>query len=168
MKKLDALVAGFADEVFRIIRSATLEELAELVGSAPPPAQRVAARAATPRAAPAWPPLRGSVLERSLRARRAELEERAAPAAPPLPLPQVGGEITDPERLLRIERIEADVLEAPSHPEPSPEPPPVSTEMSTEKPVQKPVPSAPVLLRANEALVRASNAGIVIRRRKGA
>jgi hypothetical protein len=163
MKTLDALIAGFADEVFRIIRSATLEELAELHGSAPsaPPARRVASpasRGATSRSAPRWPPLRGSVLERSVRARRAELEEREAPGALPPPMPQVGGEITDPELLLRIE---ADVPQTTSHPEPSPEPPPVSTE----KPVS---PSAPVLLRANEALVRASSAGIVIRRRKGA
>jgi hypothetical protein len=163
MKKLEALIAGFADEVFRIIRTATLEELAELHG-APPPVPRAASKAATSRgsrssvrasSAALWPPPRGSVLERSVRARRAGLEE--APAAPVAP---VGGEITDPERLLRLERLEVDVTPAAPHPEPSPEPPPVSTE--------KPVSSAPVLLRANEALVRASSAGIVIRRRKGA
>jgi hypothetical protein len=157
MKKLDALIAGFADEVFRIIRTATLEELAELHGSAPP-ARRGAAKAATSRSAVHWPPLRGSILERSTRARRVEVEERAAaPVVQPMSMASAGAEITDPERLLRLE---ADVPQLTSHPEPSPEPPPVSTE--------KPVSFSPVLLRANEALVRASGAGIVIRRRKGA
>jgi hypothetical protein len=66
-------------------------------------------------------------------------------------------EITDPERLLRIETD----VPVTSLLEPAPEAAPSSTEQPT------PI-TAAVLLRANEALVRASNAGIVIRRRKNA
>jgi hypothetical protein len=152
MKKLDALIAGFADEVFRAIRGATLEELAELRG-APPPAVRepLATRAAVPMApmlAPAasrkaapWPsPLKPHVTRSARNAQNAH----------------VVAEITDPESLLRLE-----AAPPPTHAEPAPEtPPPISTE--------KPISSVAVHLRANEALVRASGAGVVIRRRKGA
>jgi hypothetical protein len=175
MKKLDALIAGFADEVFRTIRGATLEELAELLGSPMPaePARRSAARLARGTLAAKWPPSPRSRPERSRRAhqRSAQLELPVAVEAP------VVAEITDPELLLRIDAesspapARAERLERAARPErteraerllrtePSPEPPPVSEE--------KPV-APPVLLRANEALVRASSAGVVIRRRKEA
>jgi len=176
MKKLDALVAGFADEVFRTIRGATLEELAELLGAEPAPErsqQRTVTRATSGTHRPAWSPSRKPGAERRTRQLGIFDDLQGSPEA------QVVAEITDPERLLRLE---SDASAAPDHApagpahaasaaanhrpltvvrEPAPEtPPPVSTE--------KPVSSAPVLLRANEALVRASNAGIVIRRRKGA
>jgi hypothetical protein len=164
MKKLNALIAGFADEVFRTIRGATLEELAELLGSPLPaePARRTAARLSRGAMAAKWPPSPRSRRQRSGRSRERP-EQLELPVAPDAP---VVAEITDPERLLRIE---ADVMlppsgperpERPERPEPSPEPPPVSTE--------KPVAAPPVLLRANEALVRASSAGVVIRRRREA
>jgi hypothetical protein len=166
MKKLDALIAGFADEVFRTIRGATLEELAELLASPLPaePARRSAARLSRVASTAQWPPAPRPRLERSIRPNQVRADLPAAPDAP------VVAEITDPERLLRIE---ADVSPPPypsepaarteppaSRTEPSPEPPPVSTE--------KPVSAPPVLLRANEALVRASSAGVVIRRRREA
>jgi hypothetical protein len=166
MKKLDALIAGFADEVFRTIRGATLEELAELLGSPMPaePARRSAARLSRSGAAAQWPPPRpprlGAGRSGRLHEHAAHADSSAVPDAP------VVAEITDPERLLRIESSvslpPSRPEEAASPPEPSPEPPPVSTE----KPVSPPPP--PVLLRANEALVRASSAGVVIRRRKEA
>jgi hypothetical protein len=75
--------------------------------------------------------------------------------------PPAVAEITDPERLLRAEIADAggapprtSLLDLP------PEAPPSSTEQPTSR--------AAVALRANEALVRASSAGVVIRRRKGA
>jgi hypothetical protein len=182
MKKLDALISGFADEIFRIIRGATIEELAELRGSASPavrePLGKRALAAAPPasrRAAP-WPPPRRLAAARWRRSHDEELEDapvaavrggstgdrarrRGAESASSAPNAHVVAEITDPESLLRVE------APAPSaHAEPAHEtPPPIST--VTEKPSP---PSAPVPLRANEALVRASGAGIVIRRRKGA
>jgi hypothetical protein len=163
MKKLDALIAGFADEVLRIIRGATLEELAELRGSALPdagePRERVGRPAVAPvsRKAAAWRQPRRLTAASWRRPDQEERRERVkAQGSQSAPNAHVVAEITDPESLLRLEAL------APSpHAEPPPEtPPPISTE--------KPVSSAPVPLRANEALVRASGAGIVIRRRKGA
>jgi hypothetical protein len=176
MKKLHALVAGFADEVFRTIRGATLEELAELLGAEPAPAvrsqQRTGPRVTTSnQRSTSWPTSRRAP-ERTSRQLGIFDEIHASPET------TVVAEITDPERLLGLE---SDTSAAPNRapaasnhvptatnhrqlavvPEPAPEASPPS---STEKPVS----SAPVLLRANEALVRASNAGIVIRRRKGA
>jgi hypothetical protein len=171
MKKLDALIAGFADEVFRTIRSATIEELAELRGSAPP-AVRAPLEKSGPPAAPsasrkaaAWHPprrLAAASWKRSLDEERheesARVRRNGAHTTGGASNSHVVAEITDPESLLRLE------AEAPStHAEPAPEtPPPIST--VTEKSTSSP----PVPLRANEALVRASGAGIVIRRRKGA
>ncbi len=159
MKKLDALIAGFADEVFRAIRGATLGELAELLGTAVKPDTRepsVAKLAAPGRGSKTWTSGGGLPSRRTRHVEHVEHVEPDELYEPPNAQAMVA-EITDPESLLRLE---SDVPSPRSHPEPSPEPPPASTE--------KPIPSSPVLLRANEALVRASSAGIVIRRRKGA
>jgi hypothetical protein len=163
MKKLDALIAGFADEVLRIIRGATLEELAELRGHALPATREPRERAARPAVAPVsrkaapWRPSRRLPAASWRRTVEDERPERAsARGSQSAPNAHVVAEITDPESLLRLEALAPSV-----HAEPPPEtPPPISTE--------KPVSSAPIPLRPNEALVRASAAGIVIRRRKGA
>jgi hypothetical protein len=166
MKKLDVLIAGFADEVFRTIRGATLEELAELRGSALPESRERPVRAGGPAAASAsrkaapWRAPRRLAPESWRRTREEERPERIKPQGAPhaqnAQNSHVVAEITDPESLLRFE-----TLAPTAHAEPPQEaPPPISTE--------KPISSAPVPLRANEALVRASGAGIVIRRRKGA
>jgi hypothetical protein len=156
MKKLVSLTARFADDVFRVLREATLEELAELRASPLAPASPQPAvsrgRESRPRAAP-----RLSRPSRAARGAppRSGWQRAAEPTAAPEP-PAVA-EITDPERLLRIDTD----VPVTSLLEPPPDPPPSSTPQPT------PI-TAAVLLRANEALVRASNAGIVIRRRKGA
>jgi hypothetical protein len=212
MKKLDALIARFADDVIRTVRGATLGELAELLASREAGTVRIAlpfpltVRPAQPAArsrdlhAADWLRNRGSEVS------GAELAEVA--------------EITDPERLLRVDdpsqasprrtqRLAASIPDALRTP-PSPgsgsspgrersagDPPdsspdrgsggngaastalPMPPDQSTSSHLlsepngEPPPPSAPqatatVMLRANEALVRSSGAGIVIRRSKRA
>ena len=153
MKKLQYLTERFAEDVFRVLRGATLEELADLMASpeAPLARGRASVSRAVGRASRTVRPSSRTVARVPARDRadvgRGRSGEGGAAHEPP-----AIAEITDPERLLRIE------TDTPStaQPEPQPEPPPASTVQPS------------VLLRANEALVRASNAGIVIRRRKGA
>jgi hypothetical protein len=156
MKKLVPLTARFAEDVIRVLREATLEELAELratpLAPAPPQPAVSRVRESRPRAAPRLPrPTRTARVTPVRSGWRRTDEPNGAPEPPAV------AEITDPERLLRIE---TDVPARSPHDAPPDTPPP-----STEQPT--PI-TAAVLLRANEALVRASNAGIVIRRRKGA
>jgi hypothetical protein len=205
MKKLDALIARFADDVIRTVRAATLGELAELLASREAGTARIAlpfpltVRPALPAArsrdlhAADWLRKRGSEVS------GAELAEVA--------------EITDPERLLRVDdrsqasprraqRLAASIPDAFSagRERPAGDPPDTSADRgsggngtaSTALPMpgsptdegtssqllsepngEPPPPSAPqptatVMLRANEALVRSSGAGIVIRRSKRA
>jgi hypothetical protein len=178
MKKLLSLTARFADDVFRVLRGATLEELAELLNTPLPPAAR--ARDSMPRAAPRparpgrQPNPARAIARKAAWARAEEEEGESSPA----PEPPAVAEITDPERLLRLEVAEPPTNSRPANTrtversesaesrviargllEPPSDPPPSA---------EQPTATTAVLLRANEALVRASNAGIVIRRRKGA
>src|SRR5580704_4883176 len=94
MKKLDSLIARFADEVIRILGGATLEELAELLESPRPSPSRAPS---VQLAAVTRPPIARIPIapRRSVRP--------AADAAPSMPTEPPGvAEITDPERLLRV------------------------------------------------------------------
>ena len=216
MKKLDALIARFADDVIRTVRAATLGELAELLESREAGAARISL---------SFPlsvrPALAAARSRDLRApawvRNGDNEVFGAE------LPEVA-EITDPERLLRVDsaspapsrrsqRTTAGNSEASSRrrerlggaasqtslergsggndaattasppsadvPSASPEGGRTfkdggsSSQLVSEPNGEPPPPSAPrgtatVMLRANEALVRSSGAGIVIRRSKRA
>ena len=229
MKKLDALIARFADDVIRTVRAATLGELAELLESR----EAGSARVSLPfplsiRPAPS--------ATRSRDLRTADWIRNGDNEMSATELPEVA-EITDPERLLRVdgaspasprrsqrpaasnseasrraERFDGaasansperrsggdDAAATPTSPDgtspASPErrhvpgsprlttPPPADVPSGawstpdgrTDEPNGEPPPpsaprgSATVMLRANEALVRSSGAGIVIRRSKRA
>jgi hypothetical protein len=204
MKKLDALIARFADDVIRTVRAATLGELAELLASR----EAGTARIALPfplTVRPALPAARSRDLHAADWLRNGGNEVSGAE------LPEVA-EITDPERLLRVDgpsqasprrtqRLAAGIPDASSRgserpgdaPDTSPDrgsygngaastelPMPgsltdesTSSQLLSEPNGEPPPPSAPqatatVMLRANEALVRSSGAGIVIRRSKRA
>jgi hypothetical protein len=145
MRVFKLLASSFADDVIRVLREATLEELMQLLG--PPPAKRRAAgRAAVRPARRARPAVR-----------------RPAPTSPEVAPAQ---EITDPSALLAA-IAPAEVPSPPSPPltpeavaaEPRRAPPPPESET-------RPTREVVVQLRANETLARASGAGVVIRRKR--
>jgi len=156
LSPLKSLISRFVDDVSRLIREAKVEDLLELIAEGPRPIPRLV------EADPVEDPI--------------ELDEAAVPrrAAPTVAragrrrsLPATVEEITDPASLLAIGPETVTVSSAPptlpallvdptDEPPPSSGPPPSSTEESR----------VLVRLRGNETVARASNAGIVIRRKK--
>jgi hypothetical protein len=142
---LGDLTESLVDSVMGAIRSASLEEVLGPRSAATRVGRRSRnARAATARAA--------TTKRRPVRVRRP-----AEPEMPPtsvviddIPEPELGSEITDPERVLGVLPPEQFVdEESPSSPE-----------------VEERPSGYHVRLRGNETLARVSNAGVVIRRNR--
>jgi hypothetical protein len=165
MLNLEPLIARFVDDVLRAVRRTNLNELRDLLVTAPaaaPGAPR--RRAAAPGKAPAGlrtakpmaPAPAGDALALKPRPARTETPADHVPTSEPLEI----AEITDPERLLADAAPSgalAPYLAAEGEPE---EEPPPSTERLAARPT--------VALREGESLARDAGAGIVIRRRKRA
>jgi hypothetical protein len=157
LSPLESLINRFVDDVSRLIREAKVEDLLGLIAEGPRPI----------------PPLvEADPVDDPIDLDDVDAHRRAAPTVAragrrrPVPATTVE-EITDPASLLAIGPETATVSVAPptlpalladtaDEPPPSSAPPPSSTEESR----------VLVRLRGNETVARASNAGIVIRRRK--
>ncbi len=156
MRKLEPLIDRFVDDVLRLIREATVEDLRELVAFAGPTSKRKAARkpAASPERVAGPSPRRGSGLVSETRTSKPSAVSMAAPSA---------ADITDPEALLSMATpatTSAHVVEAPRVTAAEPDGPPSSVRSVVTVAV------APVPLSGNETVARVSNAGVVIRRRR--
>jgi hypothetical protein len=149
MRLLEPIVARFVDQIVALLRTATLEELAELFayGDRAPAVPEAAPRGAPPRR------------------RRQQAHRRPAPASretsPLEPPPQ---EVTDPSALLAaVAASEARGLGAVRL-----EPPREPSDSQSAPPPPAPAPPARPVLREGEAVVRTTGAGVVLRRRRPA
>jgi hypothetical protein len=157
MLDLRPLTARLVDDLLRLIRGASVEELRELLGPAVvgPPPRRRRPRRSKPKPAPkrAAPSKRRSATPRP----------RAAAAPAPAPEPPAHAEITDPERLLAAGEVAA-TTRASVRPRAAP----VATEEPSPPSGERRAAGPNVALRQGESLAHASERGVVIRRRKRA
>jgi hypothetical protein len=151
MLDLQPLIGRLVDDLLRVIRGASVEELYELFG--------------TPEGDPGRP-RRGRTKSPSKHAARpvsgrASRPARAVAARSPAGEPPLHSEITDPESLLAASALEAPRESVRPHPAPAPdeEPSPPRDERHAAR--------ANVALRHGESVARASDhGGIVIRRKR--
>jgi hypothetical protein len=157
MFDLQPLIARLVEDLLRLIRGASVEDLREILGSAEadPPARRPRRRRS--KLMPS-PKRRAARPKRKRTARPARAVEPSARAPEPPP----PAEITDPERLLAATATAAPTI-ASVRPHAAPD---VAKEPSA--PSGPPPPAgANVPLRAGESVAHASeHGGVVIRRRK--
>jgi hypothetical protein len=153
MLDLRPLIARLVDDLLRVIRGASVEELGELLAPVEdPPRRRRRVRRSKPRPAakPAARPKR----------RPAAPQVGAAPA--PAPEPPTHAEITDPERLLAAAAVEA-LTRASVRPHVAP----VAAEEPSPPSGQRPAAGANIALRQGESVARVSeHGGVVIRRKR--
>jgi hypothetical protein len=160
MHKFEPLIARFVEDVLRAVRTASLDELRDLLApetTPAPSAPRRAERAMKTARAPVARPQRTRAAR--LPAVRAKVPAPQSEAPVEVEeLPEIA-EITDPERLLAAE-LEASSAHAPP-PAPSAaeqgEPPPSSERLHVGR---------AATLRDGESLARADGAAVVIRRAK--
>jgi hypothetical protein len=177
-----SLISGFVDDVLRLIREAKVEDLLDLVAAEPrpiPPLEDSEPLLQDPidddlvdavEPDEEGPVTRVSPVRRVAPARRMAPVRRIAPVVRigrRSPHPATVEEITDPASLLAIAPESGPSLAAPPAP---PTLPTLLTDPTDD--AETPPPSSStesrvlVRLNSNETVARASNAGIVIRRRK--
>jgi hypothetical protein len=152
MLDLQPLIARLVDDLLRLIRGASVEELNELYGAPleDPPRRQRRARQSGPRSAPKRP----AAPARKKAPRRTEVV-----ASVPAPEPALHAEITDPERLLAVATPPAPTKVSAGPHAPAEEPSPPSGERRAV--------GASVALRRGESVARASeHGGVVIRRKR--
>jgi hypothetical protein len=158
MLDLQPLIARLVDDVFRLIRGASVGELRELLGQAEgrSPVER-GRRAERSKSAPARKAAPRPRREPAVR------EKRARPATVIAPEASVHAEITDPEWLLGVA-----TPSAPTRAFVRNDTALVAVEESSPSSGQRPASRASVGLRSGESMARASERGGVVIRRKRA
>ena len=179
MSSIESLISHFVDDVLRLIREAKVEDLLDLVAAEPrpiPPLEDSEPLLQDPIDDDAVVEPDEAPITRVTPVRRATPATHARPARRTTPVTRIGrrsppprtvDEITDPASLLAIAPESGPSLATP------PAPPTLPTLLTdsmdeTEAPPPSSSTGSRVLVRlnSNETVARASNAGIVIRRRK--
>jgi hypothetical protein len=157
MHKLESLTARFIDDLIRLIRHATIEELLSLVD----PSERPLRTHLTMRPVPRAKRVTSPPPSRVRRVRAARTPSDGVPITSHRP-PTLE-EITDPEKLLAITMAPVPTVQAARR-----VPRILATEPDAPPPVvaEPEIPRVLVRLRGNETVARASNSGIVLRRKK--
>ncbi len=158
MNNLESITARFIDDLIRLIRHAKIEELMGLVD----PSERPLRPHLT------MPPLPAPLARRVTSPPPSRVRRVKAPGngrAQASRRPPTVEEITDPEKLLAMTTASVPAVQAPRR---------VPRIIADEPDVPPPVVAEPesprvlVRLRGNETVARATNSGIVLRRKKNA